>query len=148
MGIEEITAQASVALPALLSNLCFQSVSLDWILSTIKLKTGRLTLPWIRGNPRYLPRLLANMIGESWDMSCLILRYTFLEHITLDLSILTFNPEASQKSVSTLVMICIWAVPTLANNRTSPAKKNVRYTWPSTRKVDRMPNLLWKFLRN
>ena len=40
-------------------------------------------------------------------MSCLILRSTFLEYITLDLSILTFNLEALQKSVSILVMICI-----------------------------------------
>ena len=40
-------------------------------------------------------------------MSCLILRSTFFEHIILDLSVLTFKPEALQKSVSILVMICI-----------------------------------------
>jgi hypothetical protein len=108
MGIVLIIDLARMTLSTLFNNQLFQDANFDWILSRRKLKSDFfLTLPCINGKPRYLPRLLANFIVESWESSRLSYLPTFPKHMTRDFSKLTFNLYTLQKLVRTLARACI-----------------------------------------
>ena len=55
-GMQAKTDLAKQTLPALLSNLPFHDAGLDWILSKIPAKVDLVTLSFINGKPKYLPR--------------------------------------------------------------------------------------------
>ena len=52
-----------------------------------------------RGKPRYLPRLVANLIEEIEGKRPLLYLYTLAQHTALDLAKLTFSFDALQKNI-------------------------------------------------